>query len=144
MTRVDIVRRNLAHLGIIMCHLSTVGFVLMISGILSSLLFALVFLLGLMLIVITVGTIFAVVPDYWDKLISFTEGSSVFMEIFGKSLPTIMVLSVVFCAASIFLTALDLKWDKAKPRFILSSVILFLLIVLVLCFALGVIRGDYQ
>ena len=105
MSKSEIIRRNLAHLGIILCHLSILGFVLMISGILSAIMVAMLFLGGLLLIVISVGTVFAVVPNYWDKLMGLASGSGVFMETFGKALPAISIASVLFCVASVFLTA---------------------------------------
>ena len=142
MTKTDIVRRNLAHVGIILCHLSIAGFLFVISSFLSTIAIILAFLLGLMIIVITVGTIFAIIPDYWDKLMSFMDGSGKFIEIVTKWSPTIGVVSIILCASSIVLLSFDLKWDKSKPRMIISCINMLFLLSAVILLLISISRGE--
>lgn len=141
MTKQDVLRRNLAHLGIILCHLSILGFVLMLGGVLSVIFSALAIILGFLVIIVTLGTIFSIAPDYFDKLTNITKGGSAVMEAFVEAAPIIGVISIVCCVASIVLTSFDTKWGKAKTRLIVSSVMLCLIVVAFVALLIGAGSG---
>lgn len=141
MTKSQIIRRYLAHLGIILCHLSILGIGLIVGTFFAGLLSVFIFLLGLIIIVGTLGIVFLVIPDYWSKLTGVMDTMSNIMETSANLVPTIAIISAVCCVASIVLTALDIKWEKARTRLIISSVMVGIFVVLVVGLVVGAIGG---
>lgn len=141
MTKTDIIRRYLAHLGIILCHLSIAGVFFIIGSFLSIILSIAAFLLSIVLILITVGLIFALVPNYWDKVVATADALKNISETSASLVPTVAIITAILCVASIVLTALDVKWEKAKARLITSSVMVGVVIFLVVAILVGIIGG---
>ena len=141
MTKSQIIRRYLAHLGIILCHLSILGIGLIVGTFFAGLLSVFIFLLGLIIIVVTLGIVFLVIPDYWGKLTGVTDTMSNIMETSANLVPTIAIISAICCVASIVLTALDVRWEKARIRLVISSVMVGIVVVLVVGLVVGAIGG---
>lgn len=141
MEKGQIVRRYLAHLGIILCHLSIVGVVFIVGSFIAGLLSIFAFLLGLILIVFTIGTIFVMVPNYWDKVMWTVDATNNIVNTSISLVPTVAVLTAIFCVASIVLTALDARWEKARIRLIISSVMCGVVVGLLVVIIAGIAGG---
>ena len=141
MTKSQVIRRYFAHLGIILCHLSIAGICFVVGTFFAGLLSVFIFLLGLIIIVVTLGIVFLVIPDYWSKLTGLVGTMTSLLEKSGELIPTIAIISAVCCVASIVLTALDIKWEKARTRLIISSSMVGIVVVLVVGLVVGAIGG---
>lgn len=141
MTKSQIIRHYLAHLGIILCHLSILGIGLIVGTFFAGLLSVFIFLLGLIIIVVTLGIVFLVIPDYWGKLTGVTDTMSNIMETSAELFPTVATIIAICCVASIVLTALDARWEKARIRLIISSVMVGVVVLLIIGLVAGVLGG---
>lgn len=142
MTNTQIIRRYLAHLGIILCHLSILGVVLMLGNFFGLLLTIFAFLLGVSIILASVGMIFLFIPDYFARLSEFTQWIGKFASASSVFMPVVGVVTVVCCIASIVLTALDVKWEKARTRLFISIGMVSFVIVLFIGIIVGALGGK--
>ena len=142
MTNGGIVRRYLAHLGIILCHLSILGVALMLGNFFGFILYILVFLMGITIILSTAGTIFLFVPDYLNKLKNIVETMGRFFETSSAIIPTIGIITAICCVSSIVLTSLDTRWEKSRTRLIISSIMVLTVLVLLAAIIFSALRGE--
>lgn len=141
MTKSQIIRRYLAHLGIILCHLSIAGVVFFVGSFMATLLYIIAFLCGIILIVFSLGLVFLFIPDYFARLGDIGDSLAKFSETSMTLMPTVATLTAVFCVASIVLTALDARWEKARIRLIISSVMVGVVVALLVGIIIGAIGG---
>lgn len=129
----------MSRMGKIFSNISIVSLVLLICAILTPLLNVLLYILGFMLILVTVGAIFAVVPNYWQLFMPFVSGSSTFSGNLLNLIPYILIVGIVTAIVSSILLFLDKK-NKHKGRIIYTIVIGVILVVALLVVLLGGIK----
>ena len=123
-------------LGKIFSNLSIFFLILCLCGVLSFVTTAFILLCGLTAILITLGTIFIIIPDYWDKLMVASNISAEVSEFFFQNIFWFVGFSVAFALLALLL----LVWDKKRshvPRIVLSSVILAVALLCIVVVALG-------
>lgn len=126
----------LTRLGTILSNMAIVCVVFCMSSILSSILSVLLWILGLMLIFATLGSIFALIPNYWNKLVSLIEQSSQLLEKLIKVLPYIASVGLACAIVSIVLLAMD-KNKKHTGRIIFSIVASIIILAVILFLIIG-------
>lgn len=124
-----------ARLGIIFFNIALGSLLMFICTMFSPILLAVLWILGFMLILISIGSIFVIIPGYWGKLTSFISNSSSFVSRLIEILPYILVVGIVASAVSIVFLFLD-KNNKHKGR-IIGSIIFAILLVICLVFILA-------
>lgn len=115
-------------LGKIFSNLSVVGLVCSLCGILAFAATAMIFLVGLIIIVMTLGLIFAMVPGFFDKLMSVMQVSAEISTFFLKNFSYFAALAIGGAVVSFLLLLTD-KSVRHTGRLVLSGlVIVFTLI----------------
>ena len=114
-------RMYCGRLGRILCSFSAVCALLCLLEAASFLLTAAVVFAGIMLIVVTIGVIFRIVPDYWDKFTGWIDGSSYVAAALEGVLPYIAGAGVLCGVLAVVLLALDR--EKRHPAAITVAVI---------------------
>lgn len=126
----------LTRLGTILSNMAIVCVIFCMSSILSSILSVLLWILGMMLILATLGSIFALIPNYWNKLVSLMEQSSQLIEKLIKVLPYIASVGLACAIASIVLLAMD-KNKKHTGRIIFSIVASIIILIVIFVLIIG-------
>ena len=142
MTNTQIIRRYLAHLGIILCHLSIFGVVLLLGHFFGLLLTIMAFLMGIAIILGSVGTIFLFIPDYLARFSGFVEWMGEFASSSSVFMPVVGIVTAVCCVASIVLTAFDVRWEKARIRLFISIGMVSFVVVLLVGIIVGALGGK--
>lgn len=125
-------------LGKIFSNISIVALILCISGMLSFVATAFILLIGLTVIILSIGTIFVMVPDYFDILMSTAQTSAKISEFFLANFYIFASIAVVGAIISLVLLALD-KRTKHTGRIVLSSLVLAIAIVTIIVTVMGVV-----
>lgn len=102
-------------LGKIFFNLSIIFLVFCLCGILSFISTALTIIVGLLVIIITLGTIFVINPDFWDGFMSAVDISSNVSNFFLSNLYIFAGLSISLAVASLILLSRD-KTKKAHGQ----------------------------
>ena len=123
-------------MGKIFSNLLIFTLILCLCALLSFLSVVFVWLFGIVLIILTVGTIFAMVPDYFSRLSSASNVTSNIAEFFFDNFYIFVSLCLVCAIASIVLLALD-KQNKHTGRIVLSSLAIVICIILIIIYATG-------
>ncbi len=127
----------LIRLGKIFSNLSIFMLVLCLCGILSFIFTGFIFLVGIVIIIVTLGTIFAISPNYFDQLIVAMNVSSSISSFFSNNSLIFASLTILFAILSIVLLLFD-KQTKHKGRIGLSIFILIVALLMILAIVLEV------
>ena len=128
----------LIRLGKIFSNISILALLLCISGILSFVATAFILLIGLVVIILSVGTIFAIVPNYFDILMSTSEVSVKISAFFLENFYIFASIAIVGAVLSLILLLLD-KRNKHIARIVISSVVIAVVIIAIIVVATEVI-----
>ena len=128
----------LIRLGKIFSNISILALLLCISGILSFVATAFILLIGLVVIILSVGTIFAIVPNYFDILMSTSEVSVKISAFFLENFYIFASIAIIGAILSLVLLLLD-KRTKHIARIVISSIVIAIVIIAIIVVAVGVI-----
>lgn len=126
-------------LGKIFFNLGIVFLVLCICGSLSYLSTALLFLIGVIVTILTVGFIFLIAPDFWSTIISSMDGAANFAEFIIGNAYIFLSIAIVLSALSIVICALD-KNSKHIARIVVASIVLAASLLMIILVASVVVR----
>lgn len=130
-------RLFLTRIGKICSNISIVFLLLCLSAVLSFVTTAYIFILGLCVIILSIGTIFIAVPNFFDILMSGVEFSAKISEFFLQYWYIFVSFTILFSVVSLILLATD-KTSNNVARIVISSVVLFFAFVVVIVLLLGV------
>ena len=125
-------------LGKIFFALSFIALILSMSVILSFLSIVFIALAGVIAILITLGFIFVIVPDFGNTFTSAVDLSVNVTQFFVDNWYIFVILTVALSIVSATLLSID-KSDNHKGRIITSIVITVIAILLGIIFATGVL-----
>ena len=128
----------LIRLGKIFSNISILALLLCISGILSFVATAFILLIGLVVIILSVGTIFAIVPNYFDILMSTSEVSVKISAFFLENFYIFASIAIIGAILSLVLLLLD-KRTKHIGRIVISSIVIAIVIIAIIVVATEVI-----
>ena len=128
----------LIRLGKIFSNISILALLLCFSGILSFAATAFILLIGLVVIILSIGTIFAIVPNYFDILMSTSEVSVKISAFFLENFYIFASIAIVGAVLSLILLLLD-KRNKHIARIVISSVVIAIVIITIIVVATEVI-----
>ena len=128
----------LIRLGKIFSNISILALLLCFSGILSFVATAYILLIGLVVIILSIGTIFAFVPNYFDILMSTSEVSVKISAFFLENFYIFASIAIIGAILSLVLLLLD-KRTKHIGRIVISSIVIAIVIIAIIVVAAGVI-----
>ncbi len=126
-------------LGKIFFNLSIVLLIVVIAAFSTAMIGVLILLFGFILIILSFGTIFTLVDNYFDKL---TNVSGITLEISTSILQywdILIISSILLAALSIVLLAID-KRQKHIARIVIASIIVGIAVIVAIAFLSGVIK----
>lgn len=125
-------------LGKIFFNLAIFLLIFCICGTLSILSTAFLFLIGVVVTIITAGTIFIFAPNFWNSIFAGMNATANFFSfVIGNAyifLSIVMALSI----ASIVILALD-RQNKHTSRIVVASIVLVVALLMMIFVASGVI-----
>ncbi len=125
-------------LGKIFFNLAIFLLIFCICGTLSILSTAFLFLIGVVVTILSAGTIFIFAPNFWDSIFAGMNATANFFSfVIGNAyifLSIVMALSI----ASIVILALD-RQNKHIPRIVVASIVLVVALLMMIFVASGVI-----
>ena len=127
----------LIRLGKIFSNMSILALLLCFSGILSFVATAFILLIGLVIIILSIGTIFVVVPNYFDILMSTSEVSVKISAFFLENFYIFASIAIIGAILSLVLLLLD-KRTKHIGRIVISSIVIAIVILVIIVVATGV------
>lgn len=125
-------------LGKIFSNISILALLLCFSGILSFVATAFILLIGLVIIILSIGTIFVLVPNYFDILMSTSEVSVKISAFFLENFYIFASIAIVGAVLSLILLLLD-KRNKHIARIVISSVVIAVVIITIIVVATEVL-----
>lgn len=125
-------------LGKIFSNISILALILCFSGILSFVATAFILLIGLVIIILSIGTIFAIIPNYFDILMSTSEVSVKISAFFLENFYIFASIAIVGAVLSLILLLLD-KRNKHIARIVISSVVIAVVIITIIVVATEVL-----
>lgn len=128
----------LIRLGKIFSNISILALLVCFSGILSFVATAFILLIGLVVIILSIGTIFAIVPNYFDILMSTSEVSAKISAFFLGNFYIFASIAIIGATLSLVLLLLD-KRTKHTARIIISSIVIAIVIITIIVVATEVI-----
>ena len=128
----------LIRLGKIFSNISILALLLCFSGILSFVATAFILLIGLVVIILSIGTIFAFVPNYFDILMSTSEVSVKISAFFLENFYIFASIAIIGAILSLVLLLLD-KRTKHIGRIVISSIVIAIVIIAIIVVAAEVI-----
>ena len=126
----------LTRLGKIFSNISIVALLLCLAGILSFVSTAIILLIGLALILLTIGVIFLYIPDYFEKLMKVSNISAQVSAFFMQNFAWFAVVSIIGAVVSLILLSLD-RTTRHTGRIVLSSCVIGVVIITVIVFLAG-------
>ena len=129
----------LIRLGKIFSNISILALLLCFSGILSFVATAFILLIGLAIIILSVGTIFVIVPNYFDILMSTSEVSAKISAFFLENFYIFASIAIIGAILSLVLLLLD-KRTKHIGRIVISSIVIAIVIITIIVVATEVIK----
>lgn len=121
----------LIRLGKIFSNISILALLLCFSGILSFVATAFILLIGLAVIILSVGTIFVIVPNYFDILMSTSEVSVKITAFFLENFYIFASIAIIGAILSLVLLLLD-KRTKHIGRIVISSIVVAIVIIAII------------
>ena len=128
----------LIRLGKIFSNISILALLLCFSGILSFAATAFILLIGFVVIILSIGTIFAFVPNYFDILMSTSEVSVKISAFFLENFYIFASIAIIGAILSLVLLLLD-KRTKHIGRIVISSIVIAIVIIVIIVVATGVV-----
>ncbi len=128
----------LIRLGKIFSNISILALLVCFSGILSFVATAFILLIGLVVIILSIGTIFAIVPNYFDILMSTSEVSAKISAFFLGNFYIFASIAIIGATLSLVLLLLD-KRTKHTARIVISSIVIAIVIIAIIVVATEVI-----
>ena len=128
----------LIRLGKIFSNISILALLVCFSGILSFVATAFILLIGLVVIILSIGTIFAIVPNYFDILMSTSEVSAKISAFFLGNFYIFASIAIIGAILSFVLLLLD-KRTKHTARIVISSIVIAIVIITIIVVATEVI-----
>ena len=125
------------HLGKIFSNLSIVFVVIGLASLVTVIATGLMFLFGLILIIMSLGTVFLYIPNYFDMLLSGTEFMGGVAGFLNQFWPVFTPLAIVLAGVSIVLLAMD-KHERHTGRIVLSSIIVGIAVLTLILLIAGV------
>lgn len=132
----EFARMRLIHLAKIISNLAIAGLTFCIVNAASQLFIAYFVVLGVMFMIVTLGFVFAFVPNYWQII---TSPLSLYESFFSKIIPYIpyvLGISIALSVVSIVLLSFD-KYQKHTARIVFSAIVVLLSILVVSIFLTG-------
>lgn len=127
----------LIRLGKIFSNISILALLLCFSGILSFVATAFILLIGLVIIILSIGTIFVIVPNYFDIIMSASEVSANISVFFLDNFYIFASVAIIGAFISFILLMLDKK-RKHTGRIVISSIVIAIVIIAIIVVAMGV------
>lgn len=121
----------LIRLGKIFSNISILALLLCFSGILSFVATAFILLIGLVVIILSIGTIFVSVPNYFDILMSTSEVSVKISAFFLENFYIFASIAIIGAILSLVLLLLD-KRTKHIGRIVISSIVVAIVIIAII------------
>ena len=121
----------LIRLGKIFSNISILALLLCFSGILSFVATAFILLIGLVVIILSIGTIFVIVPNYFDILMSTSEVSVKISAFFLENFYIFASIAIIGAILSLVLLLLD-KRTKHIGRIVISSIVIAIVIIAII------------
>lgn len=125
------------HLGKILSNISIVCMVICLSSLISTLIVGLTFVFGLIFIILTFGTVFVIIPNYWNRLISSGDLLGYLSSFMETTWPYLAPIGIICAVVSIVLLSMD-KYEKHPFRITVSSIIIAITIILLILLIAGV------
>lgn len=137
-TKIDL--NNFAiRLGKIFSNISILFLILSFCGILSFVATAFIFLIGFILIILSIGTVFVYIPNYWDNLTNASRISAEISSFFLQYWYIFIAFTILFSILSLIFLKLD-KNNKHTARIVISSIVVGIAIVAIIVILTGVIK----
>lgn len=118
----------LTRFGVILSNISIVSLVLFICSLITPVLLAVSYALGIMLIVATLGTILIMIPNYWQLLTSFMSDSSKLLVPLVSIVPYALGVGLIASIASIICLFFD-KHKSHKGRIVFGIIAIVIIII---------------
>ena len=132
------IKNFIVRLGIIFSNISIFSLILCYFGILSFISTAFILLVGLVIIVLTIGTIFIIVPDYFNIFMSVTDISAKVSAFFLDNFYLFISITILSSILSLILTLLN-KQTRYIGRIIFSVIIVIIAMFTIIIIAMGVV-----
>lgn len=126
----------LTRLGVILSNLSIVALAISLSSIVTVVATMFTMIFGFMLMIISVGTVFIIIPNYWHRLISSAEVIGKVNEVIFKIWPAITIVGIVSAVASIICLCFD-KTRSHIARIVVSGVVIACIVIFALIMIIG-------
>lgn len=123
-------------LGKIFSNLSIFFLVLSLSGILSFVASAFVLIIGFVIVVLSIGTIFILVPNFGDLWLSSIEVTGNLATFFLNNFFIFVGLTILFAIVSLVILAFD-KQNKHVARIVISSIVIAVAIISIVVLLVG-------
>ncbi|MBS5852572.1 MAG: hypothetical protein ACLUG4_09470 [Bacilli bacterium] len=132
------IKNFIVRLGIIFSNISIFSLILCYFGILSFISTAFILLVGLVIIVLTIGTIFIIVPDYFNIFMSVTDISAKVSAFFLDNFYLFISITILSSILSLILILLN-KQTRYIGRIIFSVIIVIIAMFTIIIIAMGVV-----
>lgn len=132
------IKNFIVRLGIIFSNISIFSLILCYFGILSFISTAFILLVGLVIIVLTIGTIFIIVPDYFNIFMSVTDISAKVSAFFLDNFYLFISITILSSILSLILLLLS-KQTRYIGRIIFSVIIVIIAMFTIIIIAMGVV-----
>lgn len=132
------IKNFIVRLGIIFSNISIFSLILCYFGILSFISTAFILLVGLVIIVLTIGTIFIIVPDYFNIFMSVTDISAKVSAFFLDNFYLFISITILSSILSLILIFLS-KQTRYIGRIIFSVIIVIIAMFTIIIIAMGVV-----
>ena len=132
------IKNFIVRLGIIFSNISIFSRILCYFGILSFISTAFILLVGLVIIVLTIGTIFIIVPDYFNIFMSVTDISAKVSAFFLDNFYLFISITILSSILSLILILLN-KQTRYIGRIIFSVIIVIIAMFTIIIIAMGVV-----
>lgn len=121
-------------LGIILSNVAVICVLFCLSSIVSVVISWLFWVLGMVLIFVTLGIVLLVIPGYWNSLMSSGKIVANVANILLQAWPYISITGIACSVASIVLLALD-RNQRHIGRIVFSSIVIGLIVIIMIILA---------
>lgn len=121
-------------LGKIFSNLSIFTMILCLCGIMSFLSLAFIWIMGIVIIIFTVGTIFVIAPNFFSLLTAVSDFTANVAAFFAQNFYIFAAITLVCAIATLVLLALD-KQTRHTARIVTSSIVIGIALIAIVVFA---------
>ncbi len=118
----------LSRLGVILSNISIASLIIFVCSLITPILLALCYGVGIILIFATIGTIFVMIPNYWQLLTSFMTNTSKLLNPLLSVLPYVLGIGLATAIASVLILFFD-KQRNHKGRIVFGIIVVLLIVV---------------